>query len=300
MASSAISELTSAYKAWGRGKGASGEPFISLMAEDGTFRSIAGGAKEMMFTRTHSTQEKVRAYFKGLAEDWDMVFYNVRLFLVSGNTVAVVCECSWKQKHTGRIVHTPKLDIVRMKRGRIADFFEFFDNHQAISACTACGDGAAQKEPKPHYSDARAKVISESTPATKANLRTMKKLYAGWIGTKGGTAESVIAELAPKVSWGSLSAGAGPVAFTKMRKSREEAAAYFRELAENITILEYKIDEYVAAGAFVLALGHGKFIYKPTGKTIETPKADLWRFSRGKITEFYEYYDTAAVMAAAS
>jgi len=40
--------------------------------------------------------------------------------------------------------------------------------------------------------------------------------------------------------------------------------------------------------------------HKRTGKVADTPKVDFWRFRDGKAVEFYEYYDTAAVFAAAS
>ena len=36
------------------------------------------------------------------------------------------------------------------------------------------------------------------------------------------------------------------------------------------------------------------------GKAFDTPKADFWRLRDGKIVEFYEYFDTAQVMAAAT
>jgi ketosteroid isomerase-like protein len=59
----------------------------------------------------------------------------------------------------------------------------------------------------------------------------------------------------------------------------------------------YKVKEYVASGPYVLVLADISFTNKATGKTFVSPKADLWRFARGKATEFYEYFDTAAVMA---
>jgi ketosteroid isomerase-like protein len=33
---------------------------------------------------------------------------------------------------------------------------------------------------------------------------------------------------------------------------------------------------------------------------METPKIDFWRFKDGKAIEFYEYFDTACVAAAAT
>ena len=43
---------------------------------------------------------------------------------------------------------------------------------------------------------------------------------------------------------------------------------------------------------------------RPRGRTahrpdVDTPKADFWTFRDGKIVEFYELYDTAALLAAA-
>ncbi len=34
---------------------------------------------------------------------------------------------------------------------------------------------------------------------------------------------------------------------------------------------------------------------KATGKSIDTPKVDVWRVRDGNIVAFFEYYDTAAV-----
>jgi ketosteroid isomerase-like protein len=297
MASKIVNDIRTHYRAWDRGKGSPAELFLNLIADDGTFRSIGGGAEPMQFTRSHSTKDKIRDYFKGLEQDWSMIFYNVRMFLVHGSTVAVFCECAWKQKHTGKVVHTPKLDIIRLKGGKISDFFEYFDNHQAYAACSKEGVCTVPENPKPLYKSGASRMVTGKTAATIANVKTLKKLYAQWDKTKGGSVESILKILAPDVLWGSLTAGADPVAFTKTRKSREEVGEYFRGLESAFRMESYKVNEYIAGGPFVLALSDIAFTNKATGKTFVTPKADLWRFARGKATEFYEYFDTAAVMA---
>jgi ketosteroid isomerase-like protein len=297
MSTKIVNQIRSHYRAWDRGKGSTAEQFLELMAEDSSFRSIGAGAEPMLFTADHSTKDKVRAYFKGLEQDWKMIFYNVRTFLVQGNTVAVICECAWKQKHTGKVVHTPKLDILRLKKGKIADFFEYFDNHQAYAACSKEGAWHVPKKPKPLYKSGKSQTASGVTTASASNVKTLKKLYAQWNKTKGGSADSIVQILAPNVLWGSLSAGADPIAFTKTRKSRDEVGEYFSGLAEAFQMNHYTVKEYVAGGPYVLALSDISFTNKKTGKSFVTPKADLWRFNRGKATEFYEYFDTAAVMA---
>lgn len=297
MASKIVNEIRSHYRAWDRGKGTTSELFVNLMADDASFRSIGAGAQPMLFTRDHSMKENIRAYFKGLEQDWSMIFYNVRMFLVQGSTVAVFCECAWKHKHTGKVVHTPKLDIIRVKSGKIADFFEYFDNYQALAACSTEGVCTVPENPKPLYKSGASRTVTGKTTATAANVKTLKKLYTQWNKTKGGSADSIMQILAPDVLWGSLTAGADPVAFTKTRKTRGEVGDYFRGLEQAFTMKYYDVKEYVAGGPFVLALSEISFTNKATGKTFVSPKADLWRFARGKATEFYEYFDTNAVIA---
>ncbi len=292
-----INDIRSHYRAWDRGKGTTADRFIGMMADDGSFRSIGRGVEPMAFTRPHMLKENVRAYFTELAQDWSMIFYNVRMFLVEGNTIAVVCECAWTHKHTGKIVHSPKLDIIRVKGGKISDFFEYFDNHQALAACVPGGVGIAL--PQPLYKSGAARTATGVTSATRGNVKVLKKLYAQWDKTRGGSADAIMQILAPDVLWGSLTQGADPVAFTRTRKTRDEVGEYFRGLEHAFTMKYYNVREYIAGGPFVLALAEVSFTNKATGKTFVSPKADLWRFARGKATEFYEYFDTAAVMAVA-
>jgi ketosteroid isomerase-like protein len=45
-------------------------------------------------------------------------------------------------------------------------------------------------------------------------------------------------------------------------------------------------------------LGRCAWRYKKTGKVVWTQKADSWRFENGKAVEYFEFYDTAQVLAA--
>lgn len=294
-----LRQIKTRYKTWDRGKGKSADLFIDLLSDDATFRSIGGGVDAMQFTRPHSTKEKIRAYFEGLKLDWQMIFYNVRLFLVAGNTIAIVCECCWKQRHTGKIVHSPKLDIIRVKDGKMQDFFEYFDTHQAFAACVL-GGAIDTRRPKPLYKWGASRTVTGVTSATGDNVKKLKKLYGQWEKTKGGSAKTIVDILAPNVIWGSLGAGAGPVAFTRTRMSREDVGQYFQELKSAFRMNYYTVEEYLAAGPFVLVLAQVSFTNRKTDKTFVSPKADLWRFAHGKATEFYEYYDTAKAIAAAA
>ena len=63
-------------------------------------------------------------------------------------------------------------------------------------------------------------------------------------------------------------------------------------------MLDYVTVHYIAQDDRVVVLGHCAWKFKQTGKIVETPKADSWRFKDGKAVEYYEFYDTAQVHAA--
>jgi hypothetical protein len=251
----------------------------------------------MRFTRSHSGKGQVRAYFEELAHDWQMIFYHVRAFLADGDRVAVVCECCWRHKKTNKLVHTPKLDILRFRNDEIADFFEFFDNELAISACTGYVELRDAVPPKPLYAETGGEIIQGVSESARKNVERLRALYQEWHDTKGESVDTIMNLLAPKVTWGSLADGADGVSFTITKLSKEEVAAYFEGLAGTFAMQCYRAEEFLAAGDFVLMIGSCAFTNKATGKDFDMPKADLWRFSAGRAVEFFEYYDTAAVLA---
>jgi len=89
------------------------------------------------------------------------------------------------------------------------------------------------------------------------------------------------------------------VAFLTTYDNREALRGYFNALLADWSMIRYTIDEYVAQGDAVFARGSCAWTHKRTGRSVETPKVDFWRFRDGKAIEFYEYYDTASVFAAA-
>jgi ketosteroid isomerase-like protein len=99
------------------------------------------------------------------------------------------------------------------------------------------------------------------------------------------------------VSWGSPANGADAIAFTSQKTSKQNVGAYFQVLSEAFKMNFNRTDDYLATADYVLVTGACSFTNKATGKTFESPKADLWCFSNGQAVEFFEYYDTAAVLA---
>ncbi len=133
-----------------------------------------------------------------------------------------------------------------------------------------------------------------------ANVEILKQAYGKWHDTKGGSLDHFLDMADPEISFGSVPRGAAPLTFAKQYDNREAMKAYFAGLLADWTMVDYTVDEYIARGDSVVARGSTAWINKKTGKKAETPKVDFWRFRDGKAVEFYEYFDTACVAAAAA
>ena len=134
------------------------------------------------------------------------------------------------------------------------------------------------------------------------NTEILRKAYALWDETKGGSVDHWLSVIADELNFASLAQGRpDAVAFTKARHTREGVADYLSDLTAGWEMIDYAIDHFVAQGDRVVAIGRTAWRNKATTKVVDTPKVDVWRFNDdGMAIEFFEYYDTAAIIAAAS
>ena len=133
---------------------------------------------------------------------------------------------------------------------------------------------------------------------TVSNVARLKHAYRQWHETRGGSTEVRLDLAADDVRVGSLADGAQGVEFTKRVRSRDEFRRYFEGLRTDWEMIHYTTDQFVAEGAVVVMRGSTAWRHRKTGREVDTPKADFVTFRDGKIVEFYEFYDTAALLAA--
>ena len=137
--------------------------------------------------------------------------------------------------------------------------------------------------------------------SSEANVQLLKEAYRRWHESKGSSVEywfdSVVG---PQISFGSIPRGAEPLAFATEYHDSTKLREYFDGLLSDWSMNHYTMNEFVAQGDAVVARGSCAWTNKRTGKVAETPKLDFWRFKDGKAVEFYEYFDTACVVAAAT
>jgi ketosteroid isomerase-like protein len=146
------------------------------------------------------------------------------------------------------------------------------------------------------YRHIREVDLSQET----TNVEVLKEAYRRWNDTLGGSVDHFFSFVDDKISFGSVPRGAAPLEFATQYNSKNDLRGYFDALLADWKMVHYTIDEYIAQGDAVVARGSTSWTNKQTGKTAETPKVDFWRFRNGKAVEFYEYFDTACVAAAAT
>jgi len=132
------------------------------------------------------------------------------------------------------------------------------------------------------------------------NVELLKDAYGRWHESKGASVDHWMTIVADDVRFGSLAQAAPVMSFACNYDSRESLRGYFDGLLSDWEMIHYTVDEFVAQGDAVFMRGSTAWRHKRTGKAVETPKIDFWRFRDGEAVEYYEYYDTARVLAAAS
>lgn len=133
-----------------------------------------------------------------------------------------------------------------------------------------------------------------------ANVAILRGAYRRWRDTRGGSVDHWMSICDSNIKFGSLAQSVPQVAYMSTYNARDELARYFEGLARDWEMIDYRVDALVAQGDRVVMLGECSWRYRRTGKVVTTPKADSWRFADGKAVEYFEYFDTAQVQAAAS
>lgn len=132
------------------------------------------------------------------------------------------------------------------------------------------------------------------------NIATLHEANRLWHETKGGSIDHWLSLIADDGKMSSLAAGRTLVEFSKSRQKREGARAYLTELTAAWSMNFHRIEDYIADGNRVATTGEVSWTNKATGKVCTTKKVDIWTFDdAGKAVDFFEMYDTAALLAAA-
>lgn len=138
------------------------------------------------------------------------------------------------------------------------------------------------------------------TSRTTENVRILKEAYRKWREAEGTCPDCWMEIIDDNISFGSMADGAPPLEFSRGYSRRDQLVEYFDAIKNDWTMVRYDMDEFLAQGDVVAVRGTMEWINKKTNKPVKSPKLDYWRMKDGKAVEYYEFFDTAQAMAAAS
>lgn len=75
-------------------------------------------------------------------------------------------------------------------------------------------------------------------------------------------------------------------------------AAFFQSLGEREEVLAFETREFIAQGNKVVMVGHYRARVRATGRTAESPMVHIFTIENGKVSSFFEVFDTAAAVKA--
>ncbi|WP_336491223.1 nuclear transport factor 2 family protein [Methylobacterium nigriterrae] len=133
-ASDPVQSLKCAYAQWSESKGQDVQCWMDILAEDATLASLADGSAEMPFTAQRSTRSDILGYLEGLRADWEMITHDMNDFVAERDQVVVIGNVSWRNRATGKVASTRKVDLWRFSNGRAVAFEELYDTAQTYAA----------------------------------------------------------------------------------------------------------------------------------------------------------------------
>jgi ketosteroid isomerase-like protein len=132
-----VAALQQAYRRWSDTRGGSAPEVLDLFADGIEMRSVLGSEMATELAGVHRSREEAQRYFEALSREWEMLYYEVERFIAEGDEVVMVGRCGYRNKTTGREVHTPKVDLWHFEDGRATRFSEYYDTLGLATAADA-------------------------------------------------------------------------------------------------------------------------------------------------------------------
>ena len=124
-----LAALEGAYARWSSTRGGNVDEILDLFDEEVEMHSALSADIPDAVAGIHLRREQAAEYFEGLLRDWEMLSYDVDRFIVdaAGDEIVMVGRCAWRNKATGNVVDTPKVDIHTFRNGKVVRFQEVYD-----------------------------------------------------------------------------------------------------------------------------------------------------------------------------
>jgi ketosteroid isomerase-like protein len=130
------------------------------------------------------------------------------------------------------------------------------------------------------------------------NTRRVLAACQAWNDSKGASVDTWLELFARDGDLTSIAGGRPGLAFSAPVKGRAELRRYLEALIADWEMIHYRMGDPIADGDRLALSGEIAYRNRASGKTFTSRKVDLLRFEDGYIADFYESFDTAALVAA--
>ena len=125
------------------------------------------------------------------------------------------------------------------------------------------------------------------------NADFIRSLYAAF---GRGDVKTILDNLDPAIAWSSNCDETIPWGGT--RHGTAGAASFFQELGDNLDFESFEPREFFEDAGTVIVLGHTQARLKRNGQPVDSDWVHVFKITNGKVAQFREFYDTAAVVRA--
>ncbi len=120
--------LEHAYARWSETKGGSADEVLASVRRRIEMRSVLAPSCPTTSPQSHSSKAPAIGIFRDPGPRLGDDRLRRDRFIADGDDVVMVGRCAWRNRATGRIVDTPKVDIWHFENGRAVTFLEMFDS----------------------------------------------------------------------------------------------------------------------------------------------------------------------------
>lgn len=130
---------------------------------------------------------------------------------------------------------------------------------------------------------------------SERNVAVVQQAYAAF---GRGDVEGILDCCAEHINWEPVIGAAPHVPIAGKRQGKKSVREFFRILDETEDIQTFEPREFIAQGDRVVCLGYYAGKTKTTGRPMAMDFVMVFRVENGKVTDFREFTDTAALNAA--
>lgn len=135
-----------------------------------------------------------------------------------------------------------------------------------------------------------------STPDEK--VAKIASAYRCYTGSKGKDCDAWFRVISDDLVIRSIGEGRPGMAFSAERHGKKEFEEYLAEVQAEWQMESFEVRSVIAQGDWVVSLADTAWVNLKTGKRVESPKADFFRFEGEHVVEIVEFYDTQKVAEA--